>query len=77
MKKQNKKKENISYKQSEKISNLIAQIAGLTIKMQNLQLRNKELEEKVRFCEGHIREKKNKLNMIRVLAGPQSEDEKV
>lgn len=50
---------------SEKTSELISQIGKLTVEMQNLRENNKLLKERAAFCEGHIREKETKLNMIR------------
>jgi len=50
---------------SEQTSELISQIGKLTIEMQNVREANKQLKERIAFCEGHIREKENKLNMIR------------
>ena len=52
-------------KQSEKISELIAEISKLTIRIQQLEKVNEELQERISFKEGHMREKENKINMIR------------
>lgn len=51
--------------QSEKISDLIAQIAGLTVKLQQQNINLEYLKRELEFCKGHLGEKENKLNMIK------------
>ena len=73
MKKQTKKRKNkISSKEeelSEKVSELIGQIGKITLEVQSLRDINKGLRERVAFCEGTIRAKDTKINMIKSVLG--------
>ena len=62
--------------QSEKISELLSEIGKLNVRIQQLERMNIELVEKISFKEGHLREKENKLNMIRSIVGPNKDLEK-
>jgi hypothetical protein len=46
-------------------SKLIEEIGKLTVKIQTIQKEMEKLSERLAMKEGHIREKENKLNMIR------------
>ena len=56
-------------KLSEKTSDLISQIGNLTVKIQYLEREIENLNERIEMYKGHIREKENKINMIRKIIG--------
>lgn len=50
-------------------SKLIEEIGNLTIKIQSLHIEIESMKERLLMYQGHIREKENKLNLIRSLIG--------
>ena len=55
--------------QSEKISQLVSEIGKLNIKIQDLEKTNESLRHDLAYSHGHMREKENKINMIRSILG--------